>query len=42
MSLFLHYQTLHDLFEIECDAYNMDIGIILMQEGHPIVYLVKS
>jgi len=29
-------------FEIACDAYNIGIGDILFQEGHPIAYFSKK
>jgi len=29
-------------FEVECDAFNMGIGTVLMQEGHPITYFSKK
>ena len=29
-------------FEIECDASNMGIRVVLLQEGYPITYLLRS
>ena len=26
-------------FELECDVFNVGIGVVLLQEGHPISYL---
>jgi len=29
-------------FELECDAFNVGIGVVLMQDGHPIAYFSEK
>ncbi|RDY04990.1 Retrovirus-related Pol polyprotein, partial [Mucuna pruriens] len=35
---FLLYQNFQNLFELECDASNVGIGVVILQEGHLIAY----
>jgi len=34
--------NLSKTFEIECDASNVGIGVVLLQEGHPIAYFSEK
>ena len=34
----LHLPNFSNSFELECDAYNVAIGVVLLLEGHPIAY----
>jgi len=29
-------------FELECDVFNVGIGVVLLQEGHPIAYFSEK
>jgi len=33
---------LRDRIKLECDARRVDIGVILLQEGHPITYFSEK
>ena len=42
MHSFLVYQNFAKSFEIECDASNVVMGVVLLQEGHPIAYFSEK
>ncbi|RDX93807.1 Retrovirus-related Pol polyprotein from transposon 17.6, partial [Mucuna pruriens] len=34
----LHFKIFTNHFELECDALNVGVGEVLLQEGHPIAF----
>lgn len=41
-SLVLHFPNMHQPFEIEIDASEFAIGVVLKQGGHPILYYSQT
>jgi hypothetical protein len=40
--LVLYLLALDKLFVVETDAFMVGIGVVLIQDGHPIAYISKS
>jgi len=41
-TLVLVLPNFDQVFEVSCDAFNSGIGVILCQEGHPIVFFSEK